>query len=288
MFFKIICNDDEKLSITKNNIKYNIIFNTSDKNPSHVKDLINLKNFDDENLIFFLKQKNIYFFLIIWSTDRLFVAVDQVASKNTLYLKKNGLLKVLTSKPNNCEFDNSVKDEIYYSGYSIDNYSIFKDYKCLRPGEYLSIKNKELKIKKWNLFYPIFLKEKIKNNEEIFHDILLKEFNDIKKNSLNKKIMVPLSAGLDSRLIVCFLKYHNFEVETFTYGYQNKKDFKIADQISKSLKIKNYKIVMDKQHSSIYKSDYFKEYLSFRDIGIRANNFGDFGPLFYLKKKINL
>ena len=88
MFFKIICNDDEKLSITKNNIKYNIIFNTSDKNPSHVKDLINLKNFDDENLIFFLKQKNIYFFLIIWSTDRLFVAVDQVASKNTLYLKK--------------------------------------------------------------------------------------------------------------------------------------------------------------------------------------------------------
>ena len=56
MFFKIICNDDEKLSITKNNIKYNIIFNTSDKNPSHVKDLINLKNFDDENLIFFLKQ----------------------------------------------------------------------------------------------------------------------------------------------------------------------------------------------------------------------------------------
>ena len=31
-----------------------------------------------------------------------------------------------------------------------------------------------------------------------------------------------------------------------------------------------------------------KEYLSFRDIGIRANNFGDFGPLFYLKKKINL
>ena len=43
---------------------------------------------------------------------------------------------------------------------------------------------------------------------------------------------------------------------------------------------------MDKQHSSIYKSDYFKEYLSFRDIGIRANNFGDFGPLFYLKKLI--
>ena len=110
----------------------------------------------------------------------MFVAVDQVASKNILYLKKNGLLKVLTSKPNNCEFDNSVKDEIYYSGYSIDNYSIFKDYKCLRPGEYLSIKNKELKIKS-GIYFIQFLKEKIKNNEEIFHDILLKEFNDIKK-----------------------------------------------------------------------------------------------------------
>ena len=49
----------------------------------------------------------------------------------------------------------------------------------------------------------------------------------ILKNSLNKKIMVPLSAGLDSRLIVCFLKHHNFEVETFLYGYQNKKTLKL-------------------------------------------------------------
>ena len=39
--------------------------------------------------------------------------------------------------------------------------------------------------------------------------------------------MVPLSAGLDSRLIVCFLKYHNFEVETLLMDIKIKKTLKL-------------------------------------------------------------
>ena len=45
---------------------------------------------------------------------------------------------------------------------------------------------------------------------------------------------------------------------------------------------------MDKKNSQVYKSDFFKEYLRFRDLGIKVNNFGDFGPLYHLSKSINL
>ena len=278
----------KKSKIKKNNSNYNIIFETSDNNQTHFNDLVSLENFEKETLINFIKKKKIFFLLIIWSEETFIAITDQVASYNILYEKKEERVQIYLDKPKNFKIDKDIAEEIYFSGYTIYNCTFFQNIKSLLPGEFLLIKKDEFKLQKWNDFQPIYLKFSKNNLNQKFSYLLENEFINIKRNLNNKKILVPLSSGLDSRLIVSWAKNFDLEIETFTYGFQNKKDFRVAKEICKKLELKNHTIVMDKKNSQVYKSDFFKEYLRFRDLGIKVNNFGDFGPLYHLSKSINL
>lgn len=278
----------KKSIIKKNNLDYNVIFETSDNNKIHFTDLISLENFEKETLLNLIKSKKIFFLLIIWTENTFIAIADQVASYNILYEKKKDNTHIYLDRPKNFTINKNTAEEIYFSGYTINNHTLFQNIKSLLPGELLFITKDKFELQKWNDYQPSYLPFSKNDLDKKFNNCLEDEFITIKKNLNNKKILVPLSSGLDSRLIVSLAKNFDLEIETFTYGFQNKKDFRVAKEICEKLNLKNHQIIMNKKNSQIYKSNIFRKYLRFRDLGIKANNFGDFGPLYHLGKLIDL
>ena len=81
--------------------------------------------------------------------------------------------------------------------------------------------------------------------------ILLDVIKD--KMGTNKKHLVPLSGGCDSRAIVgSLLKYTNASnIKTFTYGIPGSFDYEIGKDLSKSLGIEHFEIDLSKQKYSL-------------------------------------
>ena len=274
-------NENRKVILQKG-IKYYFVYHRSDQRESFYNlNTVDLSNKDE--LLKFVKQQDGFFRIAIWNDNFFFGAVDQVASKSILYRKEGKKLFVYLNPPSFKKIDHTSLKDIYYSGYTLNNETIYKNIKNMMPGDLILCNKYKNIIYKWNYFSPNYIKKSKKNFEKIIEGI----FQKIKKNNLNKKFLVPLSSGYDSRLIVSLMKYSEMEFETFTYGFKNQRDFKIAGEICNKLNIKNHQVVMDNEKNKIYFSKKFKDYLNYENFGISANNFGDFGPLNTLKNKIN-
>ena len=278
--------DINKKSITQKNIKFYYFFEKSD-----LSDVLNeLQSIDlsnKEELVKFVKKQDGFFKFGIWNKNFFFGAVDQLASKSILYKIQNKKLFIYFNPPLKEKIETQALVDIFYSGYTLKDKTIFGGIKILMPGEYLYLNNKSNNylIAKWNMFNPKYL-SKI-NESKNFEKLLVNTFSKIKNNYKDKKYLVALSAGVDSRLIVSLMKELEMDFETFTYGFTNQRDFKITEKICKKLDVKNHKIIMDSAKAKIYNSNNFEKFLRFNNFGISANNFGDYGPLSFLENKIN-
>lgn len=274
----------KKLTL-QNGVNYFVLYERSDH--KNFLDKLSIANFlSKSDLIKFVKNQDSFFRFALWNNNFFFASVDQVASKSILYKKKNDKLYVYFDTPNENHFNQASLKDILYSGYTLKNETIFKDIKSLSPGECIYLDNRNQKITnfKWHNFDPKYnLKIKKKNFGEVLNGI----FNNIKLNNSNKNFLIPLSSGFDSRLVVSLMKSLGANFETFTYGFKRQRDFKIAEEICRKLDVKNHKIIMDKANSAVYSQKKFRRFLNYKNFGISANNFGDFGPLSILDKKIN-
>ena len=274
-----------KILTLKNGVKYFVLYERSDH--KNLLDILKLANFSNKSdLIKFVRNQDGFFRFALWNNNFFFAAVDQVASKSILYKKQDNKLYVYFDTPNENKFNQASLKDILYSGYTLKNETIFKDIKSMLPGECIYLDNKKKKISnfKWYNFNP---KYKVKIKERNFDEILNNIFNNIKLNNPNKNFLIPLSAGCDSRLVVSLMKSFGANFETFTYGFKGQRDFKIAEEICRKLDVKNHKIIMNTFNSRVYSQQKFKKFLNYKNFGISANNFGDFGPLSILDKKIN-
>ena len=266
-----------------NNCSY--LFERSD-HKDFLDQLKSLNVLNKTNLIEFIKKLDGFFRFAIWNKSFFFCAVDQVASKTILYKKQNNKLYIYFNTPKKNQYNYTSVNDIFYSGYTLKNETIFKNIKSLLPGECIYFENnKDIVNFNWYNFNPQYHPKNIK--EKDLTEIIVKIFQKIKLNNFNRKFLIPLSAGFDSRLVVSLMKHLGASIETFTYGFKNQRDFKIAQEICKKLDIKNHKIIMDKNNCKVYQTKNFKKYQQYKNFGISANNFGDFGPLSILERKIN-
>ena len=172
------------------------------------------------------------FSLFYENEDYLIIVSDPYGLYPLFYNKKE--LKVIDSF-SDCEYDykinneyvNSCKknlDKSYHSALSANNLqddlrkiinkkcfdSPFKEWKIVQPGCVVKI-NKKTKIEKSYYYNVIDINEKyLKKPEELIEDCIL-------FLSKNKKVLVPLSSGYDSRTIFSIL-YKNRNVSRYTYG----------------------------------------------------------------------
>ncbi len=155
------------------------------------------------------------------------------------------------------------------AGYCVGRNTLYKDLLQLLPGEICIIRNNKVKFSN----YYSFINTKRKNFQsskdslgKTFSDLTLSIFKEI-LNKHSEKIVVPLSAGYDSRLIISALHHLNAKnIICYSYGKKNNFESKIARQIANKLNYKWYFVELsNKKQRKNFCSEFYKEYTKFSD-----------------------
>ncbi len=240
----------------------------------------------------FLKTIDGHFALIVQRDDITFIAVDKIRStplfftniQNDFYIDSDPKKLVKINK-----FDKKIninsRLEIMMSGYTIGNKTIYNEIKSLKAGELVIFYNNDYEY----LHY-------YKYNGEIVEKSLDKYLNELNTVTLNifrktlneigdRQIIIPLSAGNDSRLVASILKYLGAKnVKCYSYGTKGNFEAKISKIIANKL---GYEwIFIPLTHNSekkYYASKEFREYLDYSESFCSVPYFQSLSTIKYLK-----
>lgn len=202
---------------------------------------------------------------IIISSGKLILVSDRLGSKNLFYYDKNE--KFVFSPYVGCVLSSGlVKKEknidgaiqILVTGFFLDDSTLAKNIKRF-PAASMMRKNinkmKETEIVRyWSM-------PKIEGTIDKITPELLENFENKLKQSiyeldeLESRSAVPLSGGLDSRAIACFLSYRH-KIDTITYDMAD--EAKIAEKVCNKLKGKPYVITSQMITSKYFAKSLFK------------------------------
>ena len=217
-----------------------------------------------------LNEINYHFGIIFFSEKCFFAAVDCARTYPVFWRqKKNKLLLSSNAKTisfSHDKIDNQQLLAFQMSGYTIDEGCIWKNIYNINPGCFIFADELgHIHSKKYFLYKPW------KNNNKGYNTLnkeLKKEiFGLIKgiiKKAKGKCLVVPLSAGLDSRLIVSGLKHFNYKnVKCFSYGLKKNYESIGSEIISNKLGYPwKYVEINQKNAKAFYKTRVFKNFIS--------------------------
>ena len=245
-------NTEEKFNYFKDKLASNKKF---DKN--YIKEII--KNIDD------------HFGIVIITNNWSLAAVD-CARTIPIFWKKTE--NSITFSPQARKIASIYKSKIdknqllafQMSGYTIDEGTLWQDIKNINPGYFLFFHSpNELYLEKYFFYQPwiinarsydvlkIELKTKIKN---LLKNLIIK--------AKGRTIAIPLSAGLDSRLVASGLKELNFNnVKCYSYGLKNNFESKASQIIARKLGYKwTFVEINQNKAKKYYKSSDYKTFIN--------------------------
>lgn len=188
-----------------------------------------------------LKTYKGFFSFIYEDDDKVIAAVDHIRSYPVFYHKDNVSNSAYELKDRFLleAIDEDSTIEFAMAGYVTGSNTLLKEVKVLQPGEVLFI-NKSNDVCKLRRYFRYMPREK--NNDDTqnkikdLNNILDKITKDIINRAGGRAIYVPLSAGLDSRIILCKLHEHGYKnIKTFTYGPKYNFEAKYAKRIAQKL-----------------------------------------------------
>ncbi|MFH1771975.1 MAG: hypothetical protein ABH872_04090 [Candidatus Omnitrophota bacterium] len=156
----------------------------------------------------------------------------------------------------NNEIDQRAASDYIQLGYILEDKTLFESIKRLMPGSVIEYSNNTLNLykinglnfsdKNWHL--PLV------QVADQMYEILLKGY---KKRINNKKTLIPLSGGLDSRLNVGFYnRISRGSFEVLTYGLVYHADYYAARKVSKTLGINHILVPFQRNYISKYGMDF--------------------------------
>lgn len=185
---------------------------------------------------------NANFSLIYEQNDRLLACVDHIRSIPLFYylseekfIVSDSVSKITSVVEVN--FDSDHIKEFLYSGFVLNENTLFHEIKQLEAGQYLAFnkKTKELEIANHFKYQNV-------EHKNVDTNSLLKELDDVHNSvfqslltSVNgKRIVIPLSGGHDSRLIAEMLKRHDYQnILCYSYGRSNNPESQISEKLAK-------------------------------------------------------
>ena len=180
--------------------------------------------------------------LVVESEKVLFAVTDHCKSYSIFFLEeKNEFIisdniKNILNKKKNLELEDSFKLELLMSGYISDNRTIFKKIKQLEAGTQLIFFRNNNKMKIHKYFYYLKIKKNYMTEQhlDILDLTLNKIFNKIIKKHQGSRIIVPLSGGIDSRLVLSKLvELKHDKILAVSYGPKESQEVKIAKKFQK-------------------------------------------------------
>ncbi len=143
-------------------------------------------------------------------------------------------------------------------GYSLGHNSLIESVKIMMPGEVFYSNKIDIKLQKY-FEYHITTKKKKLDKKKLkikLSKVVDNIFKNIIKKANDKPIWIPLSGGLDSRLILCKLHENGYKnLNCFSYGLKNNSECLIAKEVANRLNV-NWKFI------EINKNEYLDFYSS--------------------------
>lgn len=200
-----------------------------------------------------LKFNGNFAFIIIWNSESFSAVVDRQRSFPLFYFENNGDIFV-TDRINNTISSNYLKindENLRQYSRTVCSYNentIFDGVFQVRPSHFLSAKNYtftqyEYFSFRYNENTKLTLEEKLEKLSTQY-DII---FNRVVKHLNGRQVMLPLSGGRDSRLILYYLTKHGHNnIITYSYGYEGTDDQRLSKIVAEYFNVPYYYIHCDR------------------------------------------
>ena len=263
-------------------------------NHSVIRLIEELKDIKNINLVSFFSEFDGFYAAVFKRQDFVIATVDSICSIPLFYSATNGEFIIdshapsLVKKVGLTEFNNDAIIALSMSGFTIGKDTIYKELIAIKSSQLIVFENqKPLKIIQNYQYQPWNV---VQNSRAAYQKELAKiTLNILKKviKELNgRQVVIPLSAGNDSRLIASGLKHLGYEnVKCYSYGVNGNFESKIAKKIALKLGY-DYKFVPLTLYSEnrFYKSIEFQKYLEFSDNCMAVPAIQSLSTIKYLKE----
>jgi len=209
--------------------------------------------------------------VIIQTPNKIWASVDSVRSLPLFYAIKNDLF-IICDNANKIVQDNKVENynhekvkEFISLSFTSSHSTLLTDLYQIDSGQYIEYDFDSEVIERQYYYYYLSMTTKINSKEillELAIEILFNVFKELIDSVENKTIVIPLSGGYDSRLIITMLKKLNYSnIICFTYGRNSSFEVKISKEVANKLGIKWYFIEYTEEIiKETVESKQFKEY----------------------------
>ena len=207
--------------------------------------ILNAQNLD--HLINKCKVLNGFYSFIFKLDNKLFIAVDQCRSIPLFYALNKDMLLIsddafwIKNKIGKTHTHHIAEEEFLLLGYVTGPDTICKEIKQVQPGEIVcfDFTSKAVDVNKSRYARYAHNYDHTLNRDSItlkFDHILNKITQRMIEYANGRQILLPLSGGLDSRLLALQLKLSKYDnVATFTYGNIHSEESIISNAIAKGL-----------------------------------------------------
>jgi asparagine synthase (glutamine-hydrolysing) len=202
--------------------------------------------------------------------------VDKIRSYPVFYMERGGSFcisnsaRLLKEKLSLCEIDDISLLEFRMAGYVTGWETLYKFLYQLQAGEWLlwDKTNRVLERERYYLFYS---EETRRESEDELIDELDQITNRIFRRIIEKvngaPIWIPLSGGLDSRLVLCKLKQLGYDnLTAFSYGAYGNYEAKAAKHVAKKIGVPwQFVPISMKESKKFFYADTRKKYWVYSD-----------------------
>ena len=240
----------------------------------------------------FLASIDGHFALIVQKDDLTFIAVDKIRSIPLFFINiKNDFF--IDCDPKNLvnlnkfdkKIDENAKLEIAMSGFTIGNKMIYKNLHSLKAGETVLFKENNYEYLHYYKYFGEIVNKNFNEYLEELSEVTLNIFKKMLNQIGKRQIIIPLSAGNDSRLVASILKYLGAtNVKCYSYGAAGNFEAKIAKIIAHKLGYEwKFIPLTHKSEKKYYASNDYKKYLDYSETYCSVPYFQSLSTIKYLK-----
>lgn len=140
-------------------------------------------------------------------------------------------------------------------GYLPGHHTPLEKVRSLRSGQTLHVQDSGIKIQEASLVPPN------RETQQVSHEELFEILDEAVRESIGKweSVVLPLSGGMDSRLLLRFALRHlpQVAIKTITFGHHRSLDYQIGRRVAQSLGVENIALPMDTRPLAVQAAENF-------------------------------
>lgn len=248
-----------------------------------------LKDKDQIRITDILNQEKGCYAFIIMHKDIVFAAVDHVASTPIYYSNHavSNCARTLQKEVKAFDLDKTALNEFCMTGYCTGAQTLYHGLYMVKAGEgvFISSSHKPEFLRHFLYLPQIDENLDMTNAKEALGSVLDDVFRRLVRELNGRVVLLPLSGGLDSRLVITKLLEHGHgNIISFSYGVKGNGEARIAKQIALNLGVKWLDISSDSPRI-LYNSQCRKDFDCFVDGLSVVPSYLDFEALYMLSMR---